>query len=61
MKIYFLGNELVPEERKIFEVVKKLKEKIKGIEFVHISPEEVMKIKESKIYILDLCKGIKKC
>lgn len=61
MKVYYFGNELVKEERKIFEIVRFLKKRIKNVKFVHLWPEELLKIKENEIIILDFCKNVKKC
>jgi Ni,Fe-hydrogenase maturation factor len=61
MKVYVFGNEDLAEDRRAFEVAKKLNGKIKDIEFVDVKPnEDVPFIDENFVVILDVIQGIKK-
>jgi Ni,Fe-hydrogenase maturation factor len=60
MKVYVFGNEDLPEDRRAFEVAKKLEGKIKEVQFVKVKPnEDVPFIDEKFVVILDVIEGIK--
>lgn len=61
MKVYVFGNEDLREDKRAFEVAKKLKGKIDNLEFVKVKPnEDVPFIDEKFVVILDAIAGIKK-
>ncbi len=60
MKVYVFGNEDLKEDKRAFNVSRKLKGKINNIEFVKVKPnEDVPFIDEKRVVILDAIEGIK--
>jgi hypothetical protein len=60
MKDYVFGNKDVVQDKRAFEVSKKLKGKIDNVEFIEIKPnEDVPFIDEKFVVILDSIAGIK--
>ena len=59
--VFYFGNELIPEDTRAVELVKKISEKMPEINFIHCSsPEEIFKFDEKEIIILDVASEIKK-
>jgi Ni,Fe-hydrogenase maturation factor len=60
MKVYVFGNEDLREDKRAFEVAKKLDGKVKKVEFISVKPnEDVPFIDEKFVVILDAIEGIK--
>ena len=61
MKVYVFGNDDLTEDKRAFEVAKKLTGKIENVDFVKVKPnEDVPFIDEKFVVILDVVQGIKK-
>jgi Ni,Fe-hydrogenase maturation factor len=61
MKIYFFGNEDVPEDNAVFAVVEKLKTLNENIEFIFVKPNEDLPfVEEDNVIILDTVAGIER-
>jgi Ni,Fe-hydrogenase maturation factor len=60
MNVYIFGNQDILEDRRAFEVAKKLESKIKNVEFIKVKPnEDVPFIDERFVVILDVILGLK--
>lgn len=61
MKVYVFGNKDVSEDSVAFKVAETLKGKIKGIEFIPVSPNQDLPFANKKhVVLLDAVEGIKK-
>jgi Ni,Fe-hydrogenase maturation factor len=61
MKVYVFGNEDQPDDKLAFAVAEKLKNRIKGLKFVKVSPNQDLPFAgEKKVVILDVVQGINK-
>ncbi len=58
-KIFVFGNELVEKDSLALKVAKKLKGKIKGIEFEAVESLDTIK-KRQDLYIMDVAVGLEK-
>src|SRR5919202_7079591 len=59
MKVYVLGNDDVPEDRKAIEAAEKLDHAIDSVSFVFVKPnEDVPFVNERRVVILDTVQGI---
>ncbi|UCG95791.1 MAG: hypothetical protein JSV92_01940 [archaeon] len=58
MKVIYFGNELVPEDSRALETVRRIKKELPGVDFVHcLSPEEILRYR-GPVIILDVARGI---
>jgi Ni,Fe-hydrogenase maturation factor len=57
--VLYFGNELVPEDSKALETVRRIKKELPEVDFIHcLSPEEILRHGDSDVIILDVAKGI---
>jgi Ni,Fe-hydrogenase maturation factor len=61
MKIYVFGNQDLREDSSAIKVYEKLKDKVRGIEFIQVDPNQDLPFKDSEqVVILDTVLGIDK-
>lgn len=61
MKVYVFGNPDIPEDNKALGAVEMLKNKVKNVEFIYVSPNEDLPFSEErKVVIMDVIQGIDK-
>ena len=59
MKVYVFGNEYVAEDRRAIEVAGELKDKVAGVSFVFVRPNEDLPfVNERRVVVLDTVQGI---
>ena len=59
MKVYVFGNEYVAEDKRAIEVARALEDRVEGISFVFVTPnEDVPFVNERHVVILDTVRGI---
>lgn len=59
MNVYVFGNEYLAEDNRAIEVAGKLQNKVKGVSFIFVGPnEDVPFADELRVFILDTVQGI---
>jgi Ni,Fe-hydrogenase maturation factor len=59
MNVYVFGNEHVAEDKRAIEVAGELQNKVKGVSFIFVRPnEDVPFADEPRVFILDTVQGI---
>ncbi len=57
--VLYFGNELVPEDRISIETVDRIMKELPGVDFIHCRfPEDVVRYRKNKPFILDVARGI---
>src|SRR5215213_1439865 len=59
MEVYVFGNEHVAEDKRAIEIARELEDKVEGISFVFVRPnEDVPFVDEPRVVILDTVQGL---
>ena len=59
--VLYFGNELVPEDARVVEIVKRISKELPHIKFIHMKfPEEILEYINQEFLILDVAKNIDK-